>query len=103
MTYVPSRSRKRPKRARAAPLRVNARLDRDSAAKLRAVVRHRGGSVTDALKFAIDLGYRQATAVARARPVLDALVGAFEGPADLSTTYKRHLAKSLARKHGLGR
>jgi hypothetical protein len=86
-----------------APLRVNARLDPAYAAKLRAVVRHRGGSVTDALKFAIDVGYREAAAVSKARPVLDNLVGAFEGPEDLSANAKRHLAKGLARKHGFGR
>ena len=85
------------KRRRTAPLRVNARLDHGYAAKLRVLIEHRGVGVTEALKYAIDLGYREATA-RTTRPVLDALVGAFEGPADLSTDYKERLSESLARK-----
>lgn len=103
MTKPSPASRTRAKRRRAAPRRVNARLDHGYAAKLKVLVERRGGSVTEALKYAIDVGYREVTTAQTRRRLLDGLVGAFEGPEDLSTNYKEYLSESLARKHGLGR
>ena len=102
MTKPSPSSRIRAKRRRAAPRRVNARLDHGYAAKLKVLVERRG-SVTEALKYAIDVGYREVTTAQARRRILDGLVGAFEGPEDLSTNYKEYLSESLARKHGLGR
>lgn len=85
------------------PSRVNARLDRDHAAKLEYLKRTTGLAVSDIVKRGIDLAYDEV----RAQPQspLHALtaggfVGSAEGPADLSARYKEELAALLPGKHG---
>jgi hypothetical protein len=86
-------------------VRINARLDPQTAAELDALVKAGGGTVTEVIKSAIHCFYRQQTERANP-PALDlfraaGLIGCADGPADLSRRYKDHLGESLADKHAL--
>ena len=88
-------------RAPRALLRVNARLDGETAAILRQLVRATGLSVTDVIKLSLVRLSEQQDAPEQ--PVAEAfadLVGCFDGGVDLSTSYKDALTASLAGKHG---
>jgi hypothetical protein len=80
--------------------RVNARLDAETAAVLEQLVRVTGLSVTDIIKRAL---LREAEAAATpVQPVVEAfaaLIGCFDGGADLSSQARQIVPESLARKH----
>lgn len=82
-------------------VRVNARLDAETAAALQQLVRETGLGVTDLLKLALlRLSEQYAGPPQPIAEAFAGLIGSFEGPADLSGHYKGELTTSLARKHG---
>ena len=82
-------------------VRVNARLDADTAAILRQLVRETGLSVTDVIKLSLTrLSDQQSGLEQTVVEAFGDLVGCFEGAADLSESYQQELAASIARKHG---
>lgn len=83
--------------------RVNARLTEDDARKLGYLSRHKGKSVSDVIRAAIQRYYRETRAAeATASGLIErsGFIGCGEAEPDLSTTYKRHLTEYLQRKHG---
>lgn len=83
--------------------RVNARLAPDDAKKLDYLSKREGKSVSGIIRDALRRYYREVRArEAVATGLLDrsGFVGCGEAESDLSTTYKRHLADLLLRKHG---
>ena len=86
-------------------MRINARLDDEQSRKLEYLRTVTGRTVSDLIKEALEHYYAEVTAKpVRAVEVLrrTGLIGCAEGDPDLSSDYKRHLADSLAAKHGLG-
>ncbi len=88
-----------------AALRINARLDPQTASELDALVKAGGQTVTEVVKNAIHCYYRQQTERA-SQPALDlfrlaGLIGCADGPPDLSSRYKDYLGESLVQKHAL--
>ncbi len=84
-------------------MRINARLDDARAEKLKQLQSLTRLGVSEIVKRAIDLLYRQQAG--RSRDKLDALlasdfVGCAEGPEDLASQYKQYLARDLENKHG---
>lgn len=79
-------------------LRINARLDRDLARKVRALRDRTGQSTTEIVKASLESYYESVTGDASPETLLSELIGCAEGPADLSTTYKRRLTESIVRK-----
>lgn len=80
-------------------IRISARLDDETGAKLASLQQSTGANVTEVLTAALDRYY--AEQVLRANDGnrgLLALAGLFEGPADLSATYKDALADAIERK-----
>lgn len=84
-------------------VRVNARLDPASAAKLDAIMERTGRSVTEVLKTAIDAYFAQLEAQRHPRAqelaLRVGLVGCGEGPEDLSSRHKTYFSESLTGKH----
>jgi len=86
-------------------LRINARLDEETAADLQLLRKALGDvSITDALKHALRLGAQEIRDRERARAqkqvwIDSGFVGGFEGPEDLSTNYKRYFAEYLDEKY----
>ncbi|MBL8515046.1 MAG: CopG family transcriptional regulator [Betaproteobacteria bacterium] len=89
-------------RQTAAVYRVNARLDNVQAGKLAFLAEATGLSASDVMREAVDRFYMQVKQEKGSkRPILDSLIGKFEGgPPDLSTNYKQYLTESLMKKHG---
>jgi predicted transcriptional regulator len=88
-------------REKPAEYRLNARLDAKHARKLEALARATGVSVSDVIRDAIDHYHAAKAGVTpKGRKALDKLAGIAQGPADLSSQYKRYLAKDLSTKHG---
>jgi hypothetical protein len=88
-----------------AGLRINARLDPETASELHSLVKAGGQTVTEVIKNAIHCYYRQQTERA-SLPALElfrsvGLIGCTDGPQDLSSRYKDDLGESLAQKHAL--
>ncbi len=86
-------------------MRINARLDDERAEKLKQIRSLTRLSVSEIVKQAIDLFYRQQTE--RPREKLDALlssdfVGCAAGPEDLASRYKQCLTRDIENKHGVG-
>ena len=86
-------------------MRINARLDDARAEKLKQLRALTRLGVSEIVKRAIDLLYRQQAG--RSRDKLDALlasdfVGCAEGPEDLASQYKQYLTRDLENKHGAG-
>ena len=86
-------------------MRINARLDDDRVEKLKQLQSLTRLGVSEIVKRAIDLLYRQQAG--RSRDKLDALlasdfVGCAEGPEDLASQYKQYLTRDLENKHGAG-
>ena len=86
-------------------MRINARLDDARAEKLKQLQSLTRLGVSEIVKRAIDLLYRQQAG--RSRDKLDALlasdfVGCAEGPEDLASQYKQYLTRDLENKHGAG-
>ena len=86
-------------------MRINARLDADRVEKLKQLQSLTRLGVSEIVKRAIDLLYRQQAG--RSRDKLDALlssdfVGCAEGPEDLASQYKQYLTRDLESKHGAG-
>jgi protein-arginine kinase activator protein McsA len=83
--------------------RINARLDADITRKLHELMRLERKSVTEVIKASI-AHYHAVTCQRSAAPhkalVQSGFIGCAEASSDLSTTYKRSLGKTLARKHG---
>ncbi len=86
-------------------MRINARLDDARVEKLKQLQSLTRLGVSEIVKRAIDLLYRQQSG--RSREKLDALlssdfVGCAEGPEDLASRYKQYLTRDLEHKHGAG-
>jgi hypothetical protein len=86
-----------------AALRINARLDPQTAAELAALVKAGGHTVTEVIKNAIHCFYREQSERA-SQPALElfraaGLIGCADGPQDLSSRYKDYLGESLVDKH----
>ena len=84
-------------------MRVNARLDPASAAKLDTIMERTGKSVTEVLKTAIEAYFAEIEAQRRPRvqelALRIGLVGCGEGPEDLSSRHKAYFSESLTGKH----
>ncbi len=84
-------------------MRINARLDEESARKLEYLKEATHAQVTDVVKDAIDLYYqrvRQAQDSARSRLFDSGFVGCGTAEPGLSQTYKDDLSQALEAKHG---
>jgi hypothetical protein len=80
---------------------VNARLPTEDARKLSRLAKAEGKSVSDIIREALRRYYADAAGGSAAEILKrNGFIGCATGPANLSTTYKRELAKSLATKHG---
>ncbi len=84
-------------------MRINARLDEDSARKIEYLKDVTHAPVTDVVKCAIDLYYqhmRQAQDGAKDRLFETGFVGCGVADPELSQTYKDDLSQALEAKHG---
>jgi hypothetical protein len=78
--------------------RINARLDPELARKVDVLRRQTGRSTTDILKASLESYYASVTRDRNPAVRLADFVGCATGPRNLSSDYKRELARSLARK-----
>jgi metal-responsive CopG/Arc/MetJ family transcriptional regulator len=80
--------------------RINARIDDELARKIEALSRATGKSASAILKAALEAYLERPELSAEARPMLAlaGFVGCASGDAELSSTYKRSLTKSLSTK-----
>ena len=88
-----------------ATLRINARLDRESAMKVDYLTQTTGGNLTSVVKEAIGHYYTEVrrSQVSPADILLEeGFVGCSDGEPDLSSRYKDQLSTSLATKYDLG-
>ena len=83
-------------------MRINARLDEDSARKLEFLLRRTDATVTEVVKEAIDRYYQSIHAEPEPFKVFAeaGFIGCMDGPPDLSTNYKDLLTEGLLDKHG---
>ena len=84
-------------------MRVNARLDEDRAAKLLQLQSSLRVSASEVVKRALDVLHKEQCegGGARTEALLSSnFVGCADGPEDLSSRYKQHLAQALEDKHG---
>ena len=84
-------------------MRINARLDDARAAKLRQLQSSLRIGASEVVKRALDLLHKEQCQGhgAKTKALLASdFVGCAEGPEDLSSRYKQHLAQALADKHG---
>jgi hypothetical protein len=81
--------------------RVNVRLDAAAREKLAILEMQTGQSTSNVLRDAVSHLFASRAVDAKSAPsALDRLVGKFsKSPKDLSTSYKRYLTDSLAKKH----
>lgn len=78
-------------------IRINARLDQEYVDKLEVIKNQHHSSITQILKWAIDEYYAShvsASAIQREALLGSGFIGCAEGAADLSESYKEHLAHS---------
>lgn len=81
--------------------RINARLPEATARKVAYLERRTGMSATALVIASLERYYDEVLAAETGTAHLLAdFVGCAEGPADLSSTYKDELTRSLSRKHG---
>jgi len=82
-----------------ADIRINARLRGEDAIRYQALVKQSGGSASELLRAALR-EYQAQQFAPRPDPIelLADFVGAGEGPADLSASYKTYLSDGLAHK-----
>ena len=84
-------------------MRINARLDDDRSTKLRQLQSSLRIGTSEVVKRALDLLHKEQCegkgAKTKAMLASD-FVGCAEGPEDLSSRYKQHLAQVLEDKHG---
>lgn len=83
-------------------LRINARLDEQTAADLEYLKEVTQSNNTEAMKKAIRFyADRLRNEISRSKQALidSGFVGGFEGPEDLSTNYKRYFAEYLDEKY----
>ena len=84
-------------------MRINARLDAARAAKLRQLQSSLRIGASEVVKRALDLLHKEQceghSAKTKALLASD-FVGCADGPDDLSSRYKQHLAQALEDKHG---
>ena len=78
--------------------RINARIDEALARKLRLLSERTKKSTTEVVKASIESYYETVTREGSPAKLLTELIGSAKGRADLSTTYKQHLAASLGGK-----
>ncbi len=81
--------------------RLNARIDAELARKIEVLRRRLGASTTDVVRRSIEHLYRsevEGGPSAAAIVEQSGLIGCADGPADLSTHYKRDLARTLRSK-----
>ena len=76
--------------------RLNARIDRELARKVKVLRERTGRSTTEIVKASIE-AYYQAYSVEPVHLLSD-FIGCARGPKDLSTTYKTTLTASLEKK-----
>jgi hypothetical protein len=84
-------------------MRINARLDEDSAAQLEYIRKVTQRNLTDIIKHSVELYYRELLLKQQDRNqrLLDSdFVGCGAAEPELSTHYKTTLSDRLARKHG---
>ena len=84
-------------------MRINARLDDARAAKLRQLQSSLRIGASEVVKRALDLLHKEQCEGqgAKTKALLASdFVGCAEGPDDLSSNYKQHLAQALEDKHG---
>jgi hypothetical protein len=84
------------------PMRINARLDEDSAAQLEYIRKTTQQNLTDIIKHSVELYYRelQLKQQDRNQRLLESdFVGCGAAEPELSTRYKSILSEQLARKH----
>jgi hypothetical protein len=79
--------------------RINARLDRVLARKLRTLCKQTGQSTTEIVKASLESYYLAVTRKQNSAMLLSELVGCADGATDVSETYKRELTHSPARKN----
>jgi len=82
---------------------VNARLPIEDARKLTQLAKAEGRSVSDIVRVALQRYYADASAAGGSAAEIfrrNGFIGCADGGANLSTTYKRDLTRSLAAKHG---
>jgi hypothetical protein len=79
--------------------RINARLDADLARKVGVLRKRTGQSTTEIVKASLESYYVAMTREESPAALLSEFIGCASGPADLSTSYKQQLTKSLLRKH----
>jgi hypothetical protein len=79
--------------------RINARLDPGLARRVRLLRERTGQTTTEIVKASLEAYVAAAGGEAGPAALLSDLVGCASGPADLSETYKSHLASALRRKH----
>lgn len=84
-------------------MRINARLDEARTAKLRQLQSSLRIGASEVVKRALDLLHKEQCEGqgAKTKALLASdFVGCAEGPDDLSSRYKQHLAQALEDKHG---
>jgi predicted DNA-binding protein len=79
--------------------RVNARLDAELAQRLLVVRDRTGQSTSDLIKASLRAYLDQVEARAGAAKLLSDFIASGRGPADLSTSYKTELTRSLEKKN----
>lgn len=82
--------------------RLNARLDDELARKLAELEKRSGKSATEIVRAALNRYYDEEVAAESPAAALEAagLIGCISAPANLSTSYKAELGRSLSKKHG---
>ena len=78
--------------------RINARLDADLARKVQTLRRRTGQSSTEIVKASLESYYAAVMREKNPAMLLADFVGCARGPANLSSSYKSELTKSLRRK-----
>lgn len=83
-------------------MRVNARLDEESAEQVEYLTRATGLGVSHVLRESVALYYRQVKAQRTGLVHLGKLIGKGDsGRSDIASNWKRYLGESLEEKHGL--
>lgn len=78
--------------------RINARIDRALAGKIRTLRARTGRSTTEIVKDSIEAYYTTVVGAEDPRDLLSDFIGCAEGPPNLSRDYKKILTDSLSRK-----
>lgn len=84
-------------------LRINARLDKETAPQVHYLTKVTGLNLSDIVKKSIHFFYEQVRSQeAKAADILmkTGFVGSAEGEKDFSRTYKEQLTRTLGAKHG---